>query len=166
MALFLGMDHYRPEVFEHCKRLLLHLLITLSCNNNFSLIASVLLNTRDANSNKSLTFKPIYQPEFYTGSRLNFQNMSGTFLLNVCFYILYFIHQDFMVIYWTNFVCLFKCIHFLVDLKVLMPVPTKDKTRLKINHIEYVYNIKHIFLYITKCNIKVDLNLWHIHFKI
>uniref|UniRef100_A0A672MG75 FRY microtubule binding protein n=1 Tax=Sinocyclocheilus grahami TaxID=75366 RepID=A0A672MG75_SINGR len=66
-ACFLGMDHYRPEVFEHCKRLLLHLLITLSCNNNFSLIASVLLNTRDANSNKSLTFKPIYQPEFYTG---------------------------------------------------------------------------------------------------
>uniref|UniRef100_A0A671P224 Furry homolog a (Drosophila) n=1 Tax=Sinocyclocheilus anshuiensis TaxID=1608454 RepID=A0A671P224_9TELE len=66
-SFFLGMDHYRPEVFEHCKRLLLHLLITLSCNNNFSLIASVLLNTRDANSNKSLTFKPIYQPEFYTG---------------------------------------------------------------------------------------------------
>uniref|UniRef100_A0A671L8N1 Protein furry homolog n=1 Tax=Sinocyclocheilus anshuiensis TaxID=1608454 RepID=A0A671L8N1_9TELE len=66
-ACFLGMDHYRPEVFEHCKRLLLHLLITLSCNNNFSLIASVLLNTRDANSNKSLTFKPIHQPEFYTG---------------------------------------------------------------------------------------------------
>ncbi|XP_058655454.1 protein furry homolog isoform X2 [Onychostoma macrolepis] len=66
-ACFLGMDHYRPEVFEHCKRLLLHLLITLSCNNNFSLIASVLLNTRDANSNKSLTFKPICQPEFYTG---------------------------------------------------------------------------------------------------
>ncbi|XP_051521326.1 protein furry homolog [Myxocyprinus asiaticus] len=67
-ACLLGMDHYCPEVFEHCKRLLLHLLITLSCNNNFSLIASVLLNTRDATSNKSLTFKPSYQPEFsYTG---------------------------------------------------------------------------------------------------
>ncbi|CAM9154121.1 unnamed protein product [Lampetra planeri] len=38
-ALFLGMDHYRPEVFEHCKRLLLHLLITLSCNNNFQAVA-------------------------------------------------------------------------------------------------------------------------------
>lgn len=104
---FLGMDHYRPEVFEHCKRLVLHLLITLSCNNNFSLIASVLLNTRDANSNKSLTFKPIYQPEFYTGSRLNIQNMSE---------ILYFIHQDFMVIYWKKkyialnlFIYLFPC---------------------------------------------------------
>jgi len=90
------MDHYRPEVFEHCKRLLLHLLISLSCNNNFSVIASVLLNTRDANSNKSLTFKPIYQPEFYTGSRPNIQNMSGKFLLNVCLYLLYFIHQYFM----------------------------------------------------------------------
>ncbi|TRY66006.1 hypothetical protein DNTS_003783 [Danionella cerebrum] len=66
-ACFLGMDHHRPEVFEHSKRLLLHLLITLSCNNNFSLIASVLLNTRDANSNKCLTYKPFYQPEFYTG---------------------------------------------------------------------------------------------------
>uniref|UniRef100_A0A7N8XD26 Furry homolog b (Drosophila) n=1 Tax=Mastacembelus armatus TaxID=205130 RepID=A0A7N8XD26_9TELE len=34
-ALFLGLDHYRPEVYEHSKRLLLHLLIALSCNNNF-----------------------------------------------------------------------------------------------------------------------------------
>lgn len=84
---FLGMDHYRPEVFEHCKRLLLHLLITLSCNNNFSLIASVLLNTRDANSNKSLTFKPIYQPEFYTGSRLNIQNMSGNVFMYFISYV-------------------------------------------------------------------------------
>lgn len=31
----LGLDHYRPEVYEHSKRLLLHLLIALSCNNNF-----------------------------------------------------------------------------------------------------------------------------------
>lgn len=30
-----GLDHYRPEVYEHSKRLLLHLLIALSCNNNF-----------------------------------------------------------------------------------------------------------------------------------
>lgn len=30
-----GMDHYRAEVYEHSKRLLLHLLIALSCNNNF-----------------------------------------------------------------------------------------------------------------------------------
>ncbi|XP_060903001.1 protein furry homolog isoform X3 [Labrus mixtus] len=63
-ALFLGMDHYRPEVFENSKRLLLHLLITLSCNNNFQSIASVLLQTRDINSTKTLTSKPSLQPEY------------------------------------------------------------------------------------------------------
>ncbi|XP_074535016.1 protein furry homolog isoform X2 [Halichoeres trimaculatus] len=63
-ALFLGMDHYRPEVFEHSKRLLLHLLITLSCNNNFQSIASVLLQTRDINGTKTLTCKPSLQTEY------------------------------------------------------------------------------------------------------
>ncbi|XP_051813664.1 protein furry homolog isoform X3 [Acanthochromis polyacanthus] len=62
-ALFLGMDHYRPEVFEHSKRLLLHLLITLSCNNNFQAIASVLLQTREINCTKTLTCKPSLQPD-------------------------------------------------------------------------------------------------------
>ncbi|KAG9351808.1 hypothetical protein JZ751_023059 [Albula glossodonta] len=67
-ALFLGLDHYRPEVFEHSKRLLLHLLITLSCNNNFQVIASVLLLTREMSNNKTLTIKSSYQPEYlYTG---------------------------------------------------------------------------------------------------
>uniref|UniRef100_A0A4W5PN63 FRY microtubule binding protein n=1 Tax=Hucho hucho TaxID=62062 RepID=A0A4W5PN63_9TELE len=65
-ALFLGMDHYRPEVFEHSKRLLLHLLITLSCNRNFQTIASVLLQTREVNSSKTLTSKSSYQPEYFT----------------------------------------------------------------------------------------------------
>uniref|UniRef100_A0A8C8HTB3 Protein furry homolog n=1 Tax=Oncorhynchus tshawytscha TaxID=74940 RepID=A0A8C8HTB3_ONCTS len=65
-ALFLGMDHYRPEVFEHSKRLLLHLLITLSCNRNFQNIASVLLQTREVNSSKTLTSKSSYQPEYFT----------------------------------------------------------------------------------------------------
>uniref|UniRef100_A0A673LDK1 Protein furry homolog n=1 Tax=Sinocyclocheilus rhinocerous TaxID=307959 RepID=A0A673LDK1_9TELE len=62
-ALFLGLDHYRPEVFEHSKRLLLHLLIALSCNNNFQVIASVLLLTREIGDNKTLTVKSSYQPE-------------------------------------------------------------------------------------------------------
>ncbi|XP_036381260.1 protein furry homolog isoform X2 [Megalops cyprinoides] len=67
-ALFLGLDHYRPEVFEHSKRLLLHLLITLSCNNNFQVIASVLLLTREMSNSKTLTIKSSYQPEYlYTG---------------------------------------------------------------------------------------------------
>ncbi|KAM3874720.1 protein furry homolog [Diretmus argenteus] len=63
-ALFVGMDHYRPEVFEHSKRLLLHLLITLACNNNFQVIASVLLQTREINGSKTLTSKPSLHPEY------------------------------------------------------------------------------------------------------
>lgn len=57
------MDHYRPEVFDHSKRLLLHLLITLSCNNNFQGIASVLLQSREVNASKTLTSRPSFQPE-------------------------------------------------------------------------------------------------------
>ena len=60
------MDHYRPEVYEHSKRLLLHLLITLSCNSNFQGIASVLLHTREINGNKTLTSKINFQPEYCT----------------------------------------------------------------------------------------------------
>uniref|UniRef100_A0A7N9ANL5 Furry homolog a (Drosophila) n=1 Tax=Mastacembelus armatus TaxID=205130 RepID=A0A7N9ANL5_9TELE len=63
-ALFLGMDHYRPEVFEHSKRLLLHLLITLSRNNNFQAIASVLLQMHEINSTKTLTCKASLQSEY------------------------------------------------------------------------------------------------------
>uniref|UniRef100_A0A3Q3KBQ7 Furry homolog a (Drosophila) n=1 Tax=Monopterus albus TaxID=43700 RepID=A0A3Q3KBQ7_MONAL len=63
-ALFLGMDHYRPEVSEHSKCLLLHLLISLSCNSNFQAIASVLLQTHEMNSTKTLTCKPGLQSEY------------------------------------------------------------------------------------------------------
>ncbi|XP_015670733.1 protein furry homolog [Protobothrops mucrosquamatus] len=67
-ALFLGLDHYRPEVFEHSKKLLLHLLIVLSCNSNFQAIASMLLQTREMNETKTLTVQPVHLPEFfYTG---------------------------------------------------------------------------------------------------
>lgn len=66
---FLGLDHYRPEVFEHSKKLLLHLLIALSCNNNYQAIASVLLQTREMNETKTLTVQPAYLPEYlYTGN--------------------------------------------------------------------------------------------------
>ena len=77
-ALFLssGMDHYRPEVFEHSKRLLLHLLITLSCNNNFQAIASVLLQTREINGTKTLTCKPSLQPEYLPSGEKKFTCLS------------------------------------------------------------------------------------------
>lgn len=69
ISVLSGLDHYRPEVFEHSKRLLLHLLIALSCNNNFQVIASVLLLTREIGDNKTLTIKSSYQPEYlYTGT--------------------------------------------------------------------------------------------------
>lgn len=72
--LFSGMDHYRPEVFEHSKRLLLHLLITLSCNNNFQAIASVLLQTREVNGTKTLTCKPGPQLDYLsTGKNIHMQ---------------------------------------------------------------------------------------------
>ncbi|XP_053095517.1 protein furry homolog isoform X2 [Pangasianodon hypophthalmus] len=61
-AFFLGMDHCRPEVFEHCKHLLLHLLLTLSCSRIFPLVSSTLIHS------KSLGTRPNYQTEFfYTG---------------------------------------------------------------------------------------------------
>ncbi|KAM9333736.1 protein furry homolog isoform 1-T1 [Pholidichthys leucotaenia] len=63
-ALFLGLDHYRLEVCEHSKRLLLHLLIALSCNNNFQVIASVLMLTREISDNKTLTIKSSYHTEY------------------------------------------------------------------------------------------------------
>ncbi|XP_023596130.1 protein furry homolog [Trichechus manatus latirostris] len=67
-AVFLGLDHYRPEVFEHSKKLLLHLLIALSGNSSFHAIASVLLQTREMSEAKTLTVQPGYQPEYlYTG---------------------------------------------------------------------------------------------------
>uniref|UniRef100_UPI00398EACFF protein furry homolog isoform X1 n=1 Tax=Pristiophorus japonicus TaxID=55135 RepID=UPI00398EACFF len=67
-ALFLGLDHYRPEVFEHSKRLLLHLLIALSCNDNFQAVATVLLLNREVGESKTLTVKPVYPPDYlYSG---------------------------------------------------------------------------------------------------
>ena len=66
------MDHYRPEVFEHSKRLLLHLLITLSCKNNFQAIASVLLQTREINGTKTLSCKPSLQPECSPSGKENY----------------------------------------------------------------------------------------------
>lgn len=57
-----GMDHCRPEVFEHCKHLLLRLLLTLSCSRSFPLLSSTLMHS------KSFGTRPNYQNEFfYTG---------------------------------------------------------------------------------------------------
>ncbi|XP_057694873.1 protein furry homolog isoform X1 [Corythoichthys intestinalis] len=54
-AAFLGLDHHRAEVLEHSKRLLLHLLMALSCHHNVQAVASLLLRTHKLDGAKTLT---------------------------------------------------------------------------------------------------------------
>uniref|UniRef100_A0A4W3ID12 Furry homolog, like n=1 Tax=Callorhinchus milii TaxID=7868 RepID=A0A4W3ID12_CALMI len=63
-AIFLGFDHQHPEVYEHCKRLLLHLLIVMDYNSNVQAMASVLLRNRDYTDPKVLTVKPATHIEY------------------------------------------------------------------------------------------------------
>lgn len=44
--LFLGLDHTRPLVHQHCKQLLLNLLIVLAQHNDHLTVAHVLLNSK------------------------------------------------------------------------------------------------------------------------
>lgn len=44
--LFLGLDHTRPMVYQHCKELLLNLLIVLAQHNDHLTIAHILLNSK------------------------------------------------------------------------------------------------------------------------
>ncbi|KAM4575147.1 protein furry homolog-like isoform 2-T2 [Fundulus diaphanus] len=60
-AVFIGFDHQHPEVYEHCKRLLLHLLVVQSANSPS--VAMVLLRNRDYNDPRVLTVKQT-TPEF------------------------------------------------------------------------------------------------------
>ncbi|MEQ2263521.1 hypothetical protein XENORESO_008891, partial [Xenotaenia resolanae] len=60
-TVFIGFDHQHPEVYEHCKRLLLHLLVVQSANSQS--VAMVLLRNRDYNDPRVLTVKPT-TPEF------------------------------------------------------------------------------------------------------
>uniref|UniRef100_A0A8C4H1R6 Furry homolog, like n=1 Tax=Dicentrarchus labrax TaxID=13489 RepID=A0A8C4H1R6_DICLA len=58
-AIFIGFDHQHPEVYEHCKRLLLHLLVVQGANSNVQSVAMVLLRNRDYNEPRVLTVKPV-----------------------------------------------------------------------------------------------------------
>ncbi|XP_075901775.1 protein furry homolog-like isoform X4 [Nelusetta ayraudi] len=62
-AVFIGFDHQHPEVYEHCRRLLLHLLVVQGANSNVQSVAMVLLRNRDYNEPRVLTAKPA-PPEF------------------------------------------------------------------------------------------------------
>uniref|UniRef100_A0A8B9KWN7 Furry homolog, like n=1 Tax=Astyanax mexicanus TaxID=7994 RepID=A0A8B9KWN7_ASTMX len=66
-AIFIGFDHQHPEVYEHCKRLLLHLLVVHGTNSSVQSLASVLLRNREFHEPKVLTVKPIPQEFNLTG---------------------------------------------------------------------------------------------------
>ncbi|TRY82982.1 hypothetical protein DNTS_026632 [Danionella cerebrum] len=66
-AVFLGFDHQHPEVYEHCKRLLLHLLVVQGTNSSIQSLASVLLRNRELNEPRVLTVKPVLQEFNLTG---------------------------------------------------------------------------------------------------
>lgn len=62
-SVLVGFDHQHPEVYEHCRRLLLHLLVVQGANSNVQSVAMVLLRNRDYNEPRVLTAKPA-PPEF------------------------------------------------------------------------------------------------------
>ncbi|XP_076134284.1 protein furry homolog-like isoform X3 [Alosa pseudoharengus] len=66
-AIFIGFDHQHPEVYEHCKRLLLHLLVVQGTNSSVQSLASILLRNREINDPKVLTIKPALQEFNLTG---------------------------------------------------------------------------------------------------
>ncbi|TMS20828.1 Protein furry homolog-like [Larimichthys crocea] len=69
-AIFIGFDHQHPEVYEHCKRLLLHLLVVQGANSNVQSVAMVLLRNRDYNEPRVLTVKPVAPELNLTGFQL------------------------------------------------------------------------------------------------
>uniref|UniRef100_A0A8C2TY32 FRY like transcription coactivator n=1 Tax=Coturnix japonica TaxID=93934 RepID=A0A8C2TY32_COTJA len=96
-AIFIGFDHCHPEVYEHCKRLLLHLLIVMGSGSNVQSVASVLLRNREFNESRMLTVKqtthldytftgvhdfiPDYQPSPMTDSGLSSSSTSSSISL-------------------------------------------------------------------------------------
>lgn len=69
-----GFDHHHAEVYEHCKRLLLHLLIVMGSNSNVQSVASVLLRNREFNEPRVLTVKQTAHLDYiFTGT---FQGLS------------------------------------------------------------------------------------------
>ncbi|XP_065113196.1 protein furry homolog-like isoform X3 [Paramisgurnus dabryanus] len=67
-SIFIGFDHHHPEVYEHCKRLLLHLLVVQGTNSSVQSLASVLLRNRELNEPRVLTVKPVHQEFNLTGA--------------------------------------------------------------------------------------------------
>ncbi|TSN30211.1 Protein furry homolog-like [Bagarius yarrelli] len=95
-AIFIGFDHQHPDVYEHCKRLLLHLLVVQGNNNSIQSLASILLRNREFHEPRVLTVKPAprefsltgvpelppeYQPSPMTDSGLSSSSTSSSISL-------------------------------------------------------------------------------------
>lgn len=74
--LFLGLDHTRPQVYQHCKQLLLNLLIVLAQHNDHLTVAHILLNSKTNQLELGLTTPslPVLKVDF-TG-KLSFYEVS------------------------------------------------------------------------------------------
>uniref|UniRef100_A0A8C4N6G3 Protein furry n=1 Tax=Eptatretus burgeri TaxID=7764 RepID=A0A8C4N6G3_EPTBU len=57
-AIILGLDHYRPEVYTHCRRLLLHLLLVLACPQSRVPISVALIRQRHVSEGRALRGPP------------------------------------------------------------------------------------------------------------
>uniref|UniRef100_A0A8C5RKR7 FRY like transcription coactivator n=1 Tax=Laticauda laticaudata TaxID=8630 RepID=A0A8C5RKR7_LATLA len=92
-AIFIGLDHHHPEVYEHCKHLLLHLLIVMGSNSSVQAVASILLRNKEFNEPRVLTIKqiahldcvndfiPDHQPSPMTDSGLSSSSTSSSISL-------------------------------------------------------------------------------------
>lgn len=76
--IFLGLDHTRPLVYEHCKKLLSNLLIVLTCHNDHLTIARILLNNKTDQSGYGLTSAsaPLCQNYQFTDPAFDIRNIS------------------------------------------------------------------------------------------
>jgi len=53
--LLLGLDHTRPIVYQHCKQLLLNLLVVLAQHNDHLTVSHIVLNSRTKQLELGLT---------------------------------------------------------------------------------------------------------------
>lgn len=73
--LFLGLDHTRPLVYQHCKQLLLNLLIVLAQHNDHLTVAHLLLNSKTSQLELGLTTPTLQVLKHnFTGWTLQYNN--------------------------------------------------------------------------------------------
>lgn len=84
--LFLGLDHTRPIVRDHCKQLLLNLLIVLAEHNDYLNVAKILLNAHASKRNLGLVIPQIIVSlHNFTGKSIYFRFSYSKFInINSC----------------------------------------------------------------------------------